>query len=245
MGYDYSINHCPDGTINPDCRVANKPIRWDYLNQPNRAALVKTFQGLLELRHTKEVFTKGTATYSLNQYPKRILLTHPTDTVLILGNFDTKELQMNPQFPATGWWYNHWDQDSVEIVDATATLTFQPGEYRLYTRNRWFSVPQDSTPPIDTTTIQPNRTLVYPNPFRSTTTFNLYSSGANSAVVTLFDLRGAVVWQSERLTWNGGNLPLTWNGRNTGGSALKPGIYLYRVTYNNRTDTGKVIFAGE
>lgn len=245
MGYDYSINHCPDGTIKPECRVANKPIRWDYLNQPNRLALVKTFQGLLELREEKEVFRQGTAVYSLNQYPKRILLTHPEDTVLILGNFDTKELQINPQFPAPGKWFNHWSQDSVEINDVNATLTFQPGEYRMYTRNRWFDVPQDSTPPIDTTAIQPNRTLVYPNPFRSTATFNLYSTGPNSAVVTLFDLRGAVVWQSERVVWNGGNMPMTWNGRNTGGSALKPGVYLYRVTYNNRTDTGKVVYAGE
>ena len=31
LGYDYSINHCANGTINNNCRLDAKPIRWDYL----------------------------------------------------------------------------------------------------------------------------------------------------------------------------------------------------------------------
>ena len=30
LGYDFSINRCVDGTINNNCRLDNKPIRWDY-----------------------------------------------------------------------------------------------------------------------------------------------------------------------------------------------------------------------
>ena len=40
LGYDYSINTCSDGvTVSPDCRVAAKPVRWDYYSQPERKHL--------------------------------------------------------------------------------------------------------------------------------------------------------------------------------------------------------------
>ena len=46
LGYDYSINNCPDGTINNDCRVSNKPIRWDYDDNPNRKHIYNTWATL-------------------------------------------------------------------------------------------------------------------------------------------------------------------------------------------------------
>src|SRR5690606_13071190 len=36
LGYPYSINTCTDLSVNNDCRLANKPIRWDYLNDTRR-----------------------------------------------------------------------------------------------------------------------------------------------------------------------------------------------------------------
>ena len=39
LGYDYSINHCPDGTLSDNCRVSRKPIRWDYNWHENRKCL--------------------------------------------------------------------------------------------------------------------------------------------------------------------------------------------------------------
>ena len=30
LGYDYSINTCTNGTVNNNCRLDEKPIRWDY-----------------------------------------------------------------------------------------------------------------------------------------------------------------------------------------------------------------------
>ena len=243
-GYDYSINHCPDGTVKPECRVSNKHIRWDYLNNPRRAALAKTFGNLNALRAEHAVFRSGDASFSLNQYGKRIQLTDAQDTVVILGNFDTKEISINPQFPAIGRWYNHWAQDSLEVTDPTAALLLQPGEYLLLTRERWFDVPQDTTP-IDTNTIKPNRTVVYPNPFGSTATFNLYSSGPTTAVLTLYDLSGALIWKSRAIALPGGNYPVTWDGGRMDGLELKAGVYLYRVDYSGRVDTGKIIYTGQ
>ena len=33
LGYDYSINTCTNLTINNNCRLDEKPIRWDYQKQ--------------------------------------------------------------------------------------------------------------------------------------------------------------------------------------------------------------------
>lgn len=30
LGYDYSINYCINGTVNNNCRLDPKPVRWDY-----------------------------------------------------------------------------------------------------------------------------------------------------------------------------------------------------------------------
>src|SRR5690606_7274137 len=39
LGYDYSINHCQDGSINGDCRTYNKPVKWEYRDDADRYAL--------------------------------------------------------------------------------------------------------------------------------------------------------------------------------------------------------------
>jgi hypothetical protein len=47
LGYDYSINRCTDGTIKNECRLSNKPIRWDYLNDPRRKSVYNTYSSLI------------------------------------------------------------------------------------------------------------------------------------------------------------------------------------------------------
>jgi len=51
IGFDYSINHCPDGSINDDCRTAQKPLVWDYLNNPNRMDVYDTWKKLINLKN--------------------------------------------------------------------------------------------------------------------------------------------------------------------------------------------------
>src|SRR3712207_7120813 len=51
LGYDYSINYCPNGTINNSCRTDAKPIRWDYLANANRKAVNEAWSKMINLRH--------------------------------------------------------------------------------------------------------------------------------------------------------------------------------------------------
>ena len=50
LGYHYSINYCPDGTIDPGCRTSNKPIRWDYFEDPDRYRLYRAFGAVFKLK---------------------------------------------------------------------------------------------------------------------------------------------------------------------------------------------------
>ena len=43
---------CPNGTISNDCRVSNKPIRWDYYDDPERKAIYDVWAKLIKLRVT-------------------------------------------------------------------------------------------------------------------------------------------------------------------------------------------------
>ena len=42
LGYEYSINRCLDGTVEEGCRLVEKPVRWDYLEDQRRVDVYET-----------------------------------------------------------------------------------------------------------------------------------------------------------------------------------------------------------
>src|SRR5688572_9707366 len=91
QGYDYSINHCQNGTINNNCRTDPKPIRWDYLQNINRKKLVDTYSSLLKLRFHplyKDGFLSDRITHSLAGAFKWLQVTTDTSNLCLVGNFD-------------------------------------------------------------------------------------------------------------------------------------------------------------
>jgi len=49
LGYDNSINY--------NGRTGDKPIRWDYLNDPSRMSLYKVTEALIKLKENYSVFS--------------------------------------------------------------------------------------------------------------------------------------------------------------------------------------------
>ncbi len=82
LGYDYSIEY--------NGRLAEKPIRWNYFQDPLRKKLYKTIQALLKLRNENEVFrsTETIVDQQVVYETKKIRFAHPTMNVVIIGNFD-------------------------------------------------------------------------------------------------------------------------------------------------------------
>ncbi len=81
-----------------------------------------------------------------------------------------------------------------------------------------------------------------PNPFNPSTTFHFNLPSRGHAVITVFDLRGAVVRTLDAGTLEAGRRAVVWNGRSDAGGTAASGLYFYRLTVDGRRmgDTRKM-----
>ena len=181
LGYDYTIDY--------NGRVGEKPIRWDYYDKGARKRVYDVFAALTKLKVEEPAFK--TTDYDLNVYNgvKTIHLNHTDMNVVVMGNFEVTAQNIDPDFQETGWWYEYYSGDSINVTDVNASMTFAPGEYRLYTTKRL------ATPEINssvTQTVAYNALSVYPNPAS-----NVLYFGQNTSIqtVTIFNVYGQAVVQ--------------------------------------------------
>ncbi|MDP3352250.1 MAG: alpha-amylase family glycosyl hydrolase [Flavobacteriaceae bacterium] len=132
LGYDFSINRCTDGSINNDCRLSRKPIKWDYFNDNNRKHVYSTWATLNAFRKIHPAFQTNDFTLNVSTLLKSIQLKHTSMDVVIVGNFDVTTKAINPQFTKTGTWYEYFTGEIRTVSNTTATIDLKPGEYRLY-----------------------------------------------------------------------------------------------------------------
>ncbi|WP_459210968.1 alpha-amylase family glycosyl hydrolase [Aquimarina rhabdastrellae] len=141
LGYDFSINYCTDGSINDNCRVGNKPIRWDYFNDQDRRDVYDMFGTLIDLKKTERIFKTNDFTIDLSRTNglKRIHLTDNNATgdeikyVTILGNFGVTTQNIIPDFQETGTWYDILDNNaSFNVSDVRNSISLAPGEFKIY-----------------------------------------------------------------------------------------------------------------
>ncbi len=137
LGYDFSINRCPNGTISNDCRTDPKPIRWDYLQNPDRENLRRVTESLIHLKINYPTFSTDDFVFNdANFYLKTVHLNHPDMDAVTLVNFRVINSDINPKFQYTGTWYEYFTGDSLIVTDTQKKITFGPGEYRIYTSER-------------------------------------------------------------------------------------------------------------
>jgi len=221
LGYDYSINHCPDGSIDPGCRTDPKPVRWDYLDDWRRKRLYDIYAMLANVKTTQEVFRTTDYDLSLGGAMKRIHLNHPTNRVTVIGNFGVTAGEINPNFQESGTWHEFFSREQLEVTNVNQPIVLQPGEYRMYSTTAFpdHGVPLDSRRPEQT---EEKSIRVYPNPVR--TTLHVEASGKQIRQLQLIDMVGRTVFT-----------------RNTSGryveidtGHLPNGIYFVRI----QTDSG-------
>ncbi len=171
LGYDYSINHCPDGSINDGCRVSAKPVRWDYQDESHRRWLFDHTRDLIRLRREYDLFTTGDATISTgNTLIKQVILknqpyvANPAGTdemnAVIVVNFELQKKTVDVEFPHTGLWYDYYGNgNSIEVTGATKSIEIVAGGAKLFT-----DVPLESTVVTSTAEVLNTSVSVYPNP---------------------------------------------------------------------------------
>jgi hypothetical protein len=81
----------------------------------------------------------------------------------------------------------------------------------------------------------------YPNPFNPSTTISFFISANDNVEIIIYDILGIKVKSllNERL--NSGAHNISWNGKNDYGNQLTSGIYLYRIKYKDKLQTGKLV----
>ena len=154
LGYDISIDY--------DCRVCNKPIRWDYYQTGVRKRVYQVWSALINLKINEPAFSSEDSTLSVSGAGKRIEINHPDMDVRIVGNFDVGNRTLDPSFSKKGWWYSFFEGDSIQVTDLHAPVNLAPGAYRVYTTKKL------NTPEITTASRKIKSETgpfhVYPNP---------------------------------------------------------------------------------
>ncbi|MCD4711153.1 MAG: T9SS type A sorting domain-containing protein [Bacteroidales bacterium] len=203
LGYDYSIDY--------DCRVCNKPIRWDYYETGLRRRVYQIWSALIDLKISEPAFESSDFNLVVSGAAKRIEINHADMDVRIIGNFDVLNQSVDPSFSRTGLWYNFFNGDSIDVTDPHGTISLTPGEYRLYTTKR-LSKPE-ITAEVGEYKVGPGDFHVYPNPV----TGMLYMEPVpENSWLTILNSAGQIVKILE----------LEGNRDHVNLSSLPPGLYI-------------------
>jgi len=135
LGYDYSINTCDNGSVNNDCRLSRKPIRWDYFDNSNRKHIYNTWATLIAFKKKyPEVFNTTNFDFDdSNTLTKSIVLKDDASfDVVIIGNFDVTNKSITTQFTQTGNWYEYFTGEEKNVTATSESITLKPGEYKMY-----------------------------------------------------------------------------------------------------------------
>lgn len=259
LGYGYSINWpCTNPCTNGTNRTAQKPIRWDYLNEPRRRSLWNTTRALIALHRFEPVFSTaptGSNLFIGNVAMKRINLTHASRNVVVLGNFGVVAGSINPNFPAAGKWYDFFTGDSIEVANPTAPLSLNRGEYRMYSNIKWPSPayyqdllanvtcnnPPGTDPCGNVLAVEAPHTgswesvRLYPNPTSGQTWVELPWLSDGQAKIQLVDLQGRIIGLPDAEVLGGG---FSFDPQ---GAAVKPGLYHLRILFRGKSYVARVL----
>jgi hypothetical protein len=145
LGYEFSINTCQDLSVNSNCRISPKPVKWEYRSDPARKSLFDVTAELIKLRKTYSIFTNGDATVgSGSGFVKQVSIKNkpfnpaPTTTatmnVVAVANFDVTVQSSQVTFSHTGTWYDYYaGGQPITVGNTSFTIELQPGQYKLYT----------------------------------------------------------------------------------------------------------------
>ncbi|MBW4362009.1 alpha-amylase family glycosyl hydrolase [Flavobacterium taihuense] len=196
LGWDSSIFTCNNGTVNTssdatsgDCKLDTKPQpQWvnNWLGDNVRNKIYYDWSRMIGLKTTEPVFSGIATMPSGTTLTPNIKITNSAlaDTelknVLIIANFDVVTQNVATGFQSTGSWYNLMDNTPYTVTNANATITLQPGEFRIY---------GNKATTLVTTDFEALKAIyIYPNP--ASTYFKLNTT---TTKVQLYAITGQLV----------------------------------------------------
>ncbi|MCA1744133.1 MAG: T9SS type A sorting domain-containing protein [Bacteroidales bacterium] len=207
LGYDISIDS--GGRLGP------KPPKWDYLQVPARKALWQVYSELIEMKISEPVFSTTDFTLDVGGAVKNVALNGTNNHVRLVGNFDVLAHNVAPGFSSTGWWFNHFERDSINVTDLNMEIALGAGEFALFTKQKlkaiWLASSFEDKPVAEMESL-----VIFPNPVDNE--LNIKAAQSINGI-QIFDINGRLVLRSDERRLNPVlNL-----------SALQPGLYLLRI----------------
>jgi 1,4-alpha-glucan branching enzyme len=233
LGYDYSINY--------NGRVGDKPIRWDYYNDPERLKLFKTTAALINLKTHYPAFHSSNFTVGAAREVKILSLIDSTMDVLVFGNFSVTNQTAILQYPVTGVWYDYFSGDSINVTESESQINMGPGEMHIYTTVKLPAPEQglltgvkdkNSGLLIKSYNLEQN----YPNPFNPSSIIKFQIPKAGIVKLKIYDVLGREVAELINGEKSAGEYSVTFDG-----SRFSSGVYFYRITAGSYSNTKKMI----
>ncbi|MFK7755972.1 MAG: alpha-amylase family glycosyl hydrolase [Flavobacteriales bacterium] len=234
LGYDYSINYCPDGTINEDCRTAEKPVRWDYQQEEGRTDLYEVTSIMNYLRNTYDFMHTDDYNISVGGFGKRINLNGDINATII-GNFNVIEASIIPNFQSTGTWYELFTGEEIIEENLSNAFTLQPGEFRFYT-DEPLSLSNNITERENTASLQFS---LWPNPSNGAVTIS-QPDFSGEVSLTITDMLGKVVLDEDILFITNSNIELDLTDQ-----LLEEGIYIISMEKEGVVNSQKLIVSAQ
>ncbi len=244
QGYDFSINRCPDGSIDDGCRLSNKPIRWDYLQNIRRKRVYDIFSSLNKLRAHgwyKDVFTANgtTITQNMGNSFKWLIIRSVTDSSMlcVVGNFDVFERNSTFTFPAAGTWYDYLNGGTFTATGSAQTISLDAGDFRVYLNRNLVNAVTTPVTGVDPVA-QQLAAAIYPNPGQMASILEINLPATGQVQVELMNAAGQQMEKlfSGALTRGKQQLPLGDKINN-----LPAGIYFIQVQSKNEKQTVKLL----
>ncbi len=231
-GYDYSIDF--------NGRVGNKPVRWDYLQNPNRLKLYKVYSAMGQLRQLSPAFTTTDFNLDLAGAVKRIRLNHSDMNVVVIGNFDIVNQSGAANFQAAGWWYDYFSGDSIDVTNTSMSIDLAPGEFHIYT-NRRLSQPDVALNTAERLARYPFSLELAPNPASQQTTLHYTLPASEVVQLSVFDLQGRELHRASLGRQLAGEHTWEWDLSATQGPSLSAGMYLIQVQAGTQRESVRLL----
>ena len=235
VGYDISISD--------PCRLCEKPINWQYLEEPDRAKLFKTFKALIKLRNENSIFndSESTIQLSLNNLDgsKEIKLQLEDKNAIVIGNFGVRDKLIYPNFQHTGVWYDYFTGDSFFVETFNYAINMEPGQFHIFT-DRFINPPEQNILLANDDLAHEEYEIgflkSYPNPFNPMSNMSFKISIGGEIKLQIYNLNGSLVETLIEKKLHPGQYFTQWDG-----STFSSGIYFVKLISSESIISKKII----
>ncbi len=139
LGYDFSINANESGVVGSgdEYRTHRKPIRWDYVSDPNRSEVYETLSKVLEFRNQQEAYygqdNLSVPTWNVgdgDMAGKTLVM----DKVVMVANFTNAPSSTVVSVPVAGQWRNLLTNEKVNL-SSSQTINLGASDFVIYVRD--------------------------------------------------------------------------------------------------------------